>query len=48
MTFSRHATAKMVTKDEAHKNWLHFCREISLSSYYRDQWSARKFNKAAI
>ena len=28
------------------KNWLHFCCAISLASYYRVQWSVRKFNKA--
>ena len=36
-------------KDDKHyKDWLHFCPAISLSSYYRDQWSARKFNTEAI
>ena len=31
-----------------HKNWLHFCHAVSLSSYYGDQWLARKFNTVAI
>ena len=28
----------------SNSSWLHFCSAISLSSYYRDQWSAKKFN----
>ena len=29
-----------------YKSWFHFCCAISLSSCYRDEWLARKFNTA--